>query len=83
MAGLGLIGTAIAGGMAGGGAGIARGAEMMGEYLSRSQLQAEQAAIQELRDKRIAARYSVLEHSSVILRITCMNSESFIGQPSF
>ncbi len=54
MAGLGLIGSAIAGGMVGGGMGVAKGAEMMGEYLSRSKLQEEQALIQELRDKRLA-----------------------------
>lgn len=52
--GLGLIATAMAGGLAGLGAGVAKGAEAYGEYLARSTLMEEQANIQKLRDERMA-----------------------------
>ena len=51
---LGLIATAMAGGLAGLGAGVAKGAEAYGDYLSRSALIEEQANVQRLRDERLA-----------------------------
>lgn len=52
--GLGLIGAAMAGGLAGLGAGGAKAAEGYGEYLSRSTLEKERAGVQRLRDERMA-----------------------------
>lgn len=52
--GLGLLGTAMAGFAQGAGAGIAKGAEQYGEYLSRKALVDAQAEIITLRDQRMS-----------------------------